>query len=217
MARTNAGTMVAKKSYAGGTGAQIKSPVDLFHTQEALNLLADVEVLVGFPEETADRPNDTGETTAYGVAITSGKSEVTNASLAYIHDNGAPERNIPARPFMIPAINEVQARISAKLGQIARAIVGKPGGTLIVEQGMHQIGLIGQLAIQNKINEGIPPPLSDATLRARARKGRKGAGIELLSRSQGIAPSMDFAKPLVDTGEFRKSASYAIRSRKKRK
>lgn len=209
--------MVGKKHYANKTGVKITSSQDLYHTQEALNLLADVEVLVGFPEETADRPNDTGETTAYGVAITSGKSDITNAALAYIHDNGAPERNIPARPFMIPAISEIRDRISLKLGQIARAIVNKGGGTLVVEQGMHQIGLIGQLAIQNKINEGIPPPLSDATLRARARKGRKGAGLELLSRSKGIAPSMDFAKPLVDTGELRKSASYAIRSRKKRK
>lgn len=209
--------MVGKKHYAGKTGVKIKSSHDLELTQEALALLADVEVLVGFPEETAERPNDTGETTAYGVAITSGKSDITNASLAYIHDNGAPERNIPARPFMIPAIREEQDKIARKLGQIARAVVTKPNPSLIVEQGMHQVGLIGQLAIQNKINEGIPPPLSDATLRQRARKGRKGAGIELLSRSQGIAPSMDFAKPLVDTGELRKSASYAIRSRKKRK
>lgn len=183
----------------------------------SLALLADVEVLAGFPEDTTERKNDSGETNAYGKPIAgSGTSSITNASLAYIHDNGAPEANIPARPFMSPAMEDAAPAVEAKLAQVLRAVVTRGAGSIVVEQGLTQVGLIAKLAIQNKINEGIPPPLADSTLKARGRKGRKGAGLELLSRQHGIAPSMDFAKPLVDTGQLRNAANYVIRSRKKR-
>lgn len=170
-----------------------------------LNLLADQEVLIGFPEETTDRPPNEDE-----------PAGITNASLAYIHDNGAPEQRIPARPFMVPAVESIQGKVADKMGQILQAVLsGK--GSMVVDQGMHQVGLIGKLAIQTTINDGIDPPLAESTLRARARKGRKGAQEELANRAQGLPPSTLFAKPLVDTGALRDSASYAIRSRKRRK
>lgn len=204
------------KTWSQGTGIKITSNKTLPDLMMALELVSDIEVLAGFPEETTERSPDTGETDAYGKPIMgTGKSDITNAAIAYVQDNGSPELNIPARPFMIPAIVEAQDKLANRLGQVLKAAVNG-GGAVVVEQGMHNVGLTAQLAIQNKINEGIPPPLADATLRNRARKGRKGAGLELLSRSKGYAPSMDFAKPLVDTGELRKSASYAIRSRRKR-
>jgi hypothetical protein len=172
--------------------------------------LVDVEVLVGFPEDTTTRPEDPDD------PHSSAASDITNASLAYIHDNGMPEQNIPARPFMIPAIKSVQPKITEKLGQILKAVVaGK--GINVIAQGMTQVGIIGKLAIQNTINAGIGPPLADSTLRARARKGRKGAQAELDRRANGEAPGMALAKPLVDSSEMRNAASYAIRSRKKRK
>lgn len=188
------------------TGVSIKGKGNFDDIKKHLMLLADVEVLAGFPEDTTDRPPDP-----------EGKSPVTNAALAYIHDNGAPERNIPARPFMLPAMQDARDTLTNKLGSVLKAVLTKGANALVIEQGMHAVGSIAQLAIQNKIGEGIPPPLADSTLRARARKGFKGAGIELLSRSMGYAPSMDFVKPLTDTGEMKKSANYAIRSRKKRK
>jgi hypothetical protein len=181
-----------------------------------LQLLAGVEVLVGFPEETTQREMDTGDTDSYGKAMLGMKEDLTNATLGYIHDNGAPEAHIPARPFMIPGIMAAEEKLTNKLGQVLKATLqGK--GAVTIEQGMHQVGLIAKLSIQNTINDGIPPPLADSTLRARARKGRKGAGIELLSRSKGNAPSMDFAKPLVDTAQLRNAVNYAIRARTKRK
>ena len=196
----------------------IKSKQTLEQLAESMRLLADVEVLVGFPEETTARTVDTGETNDYGKPIIGVEgSDITNAALAYIHDNGAPEQNIPARPFMRPGIEEVEKKITAKFAQIVNAVVVRNAGTIVVEQGLTQVGIIAKLAIQNKINEGIPPPLAVSTLRARARKGRKGAGIELLARSKGYEPSMDFAKPLVDTGQLRNAVNYVIRSRKKRK
>lgn len=82
---------------------------------------------------------------------------------------------------------------------------------------MHQVGLTAQSAIRNRIDEGIPPPLSEYTLKKRAERGRRGAMTELDRRAAGQEPSMVFAKPLVDTGEMRKSIMYVIRSRKKRR
>lgn len=172
---------------------------------EALHVLADVEVLVGVPEETTDIRNEDGQ------------EYITNAALAYIHDNGEPSANIPARPFMIPGIVKVQDKLALQLRKGATAAFNG-GGTEGVERMMHMVGLTAQASIQKTIQEGIPPPLADSTLRARARKrkGRVGPGLELLSRSMGEAPSMDFVTPLIDTSDMLKSITYAIRSRKKR-
>lgn len=199
-------------------GVHIRTKLGLETMRDALSLLANVEVLVGFPEETAQRQMDSGETDSYGKPVASVEgSDITNAALGYIHDNGAPESGIPARPFMVPGIEEARSRITNKMAQITNAVLKRGGDAMVVEQGLVQVGLIAQAAIRNKINEGIPPPLSASTLRARARKGRKGAGIELLSREKGYEPSMDFAKPLVDTGQMRNAVNFVIRPRKKRR
>ena len=185
-----------------------KGPQSLQQLRESLMLLLDVEVLAGFPEETTERPDDPDDPEA--------KKGITNAALAYIHDQGQPEVNIPQREFMAPAMHDAQGEIADGLSAVLVEVVNKGAGPLAVEQGMHRVGSIAQLAIQNKINEGIDPPLADSTVRARARKGRKGAKEELANRRKGLPPSKDLAKPLVDTGELLKAANYAIRSRKKR-
>lgn len=169
--------------------------------------LTRVEVLVGFPEETTNR---------------NGPEEVvTNALLGYTHDQGAPERNIPARPFMIPGILAAREQIARSLFMTARAVMKrsmtKGMGDSLVEEGYHRVGLIAQAALRNKINEGIPPPLSEYTLRERAARGRKGAAMELENRKQGMEPSTQLAKPLIDTGQMRNAVNYVIRDRKKRK
>lgn len=170
---------------------------------ESLRLLAQKEVLVGFPEDTTDRED--GEF-----------NEPTNAVLGYIHDNGAPEKNIPARPFMVPGIASVQERITRQLVAGARAAVGQMNPT-IVETNLERVGSIAEVGIKRYINSGVPPPLAEATLRERERRGRKGATIELARRAVGAAPSVDFAKPLIDTAQMRNAVRYVIRDRKKRR
>lgn len=168
--------------------------------------LAGSEVLVGVPEETTEREN-----------TEDGKGPITNAALAYIHDNGAPESHIPARPFMLPGMEDAQADVEKHLtGAMKAAMQGK---TSIAEGQMHAAGLKAQLAIQKKIKEGIPPPLAMSTLKKRAAKGRKGALLELDRRARGMdpIPGMQLAKPLIDTSDMLKSIKYVIRSRKKRK
>ncbi len=138
--------------------------------------LAKTDVLVGFPEG-APRADAEGQ---------------TNAQLAYIHDNGAPERNIPARPFMTPAMDDCKEALGDKAGQMLNAI---NQGRDVVDQGLHQIGLIASTAIKDKINSNIPPELSDRTLEERQARG--------VTRTN----------TLVDTGAMRNAATYVIRNK----
>lgn len=171
---------------------------------ETLHLLASREVLVGFPSDTTERKAEVGD-------------EPTNAALGYIHDNGMPEQNIPARPFMEPGMKRAIGKVEELAQRTARAALsGAPNSATMVEQGLHSMGLVAQAAIRGVINEGIAPPLANATLRARAAKGRKGAKQELANRAAGKPPGMSLAKPLVDTGQLRNAVNYVIRDRKKR-
>lgn len=179
-----------------------------------LALLGVLEVLVGFPDdsENSERTDASGSATG----------EITNAALGYIHDNGAPEANIPARPFMIPGIKAAQEEVADLLGKTARAVL-RGGGESKIQDGLTQVGFKAANSIKRTINEGIPPPLADSTLRARLRGGRKnGAGArkgalqELDARWDGQAPSTDYAKPLVDTGQMRNAVTYVIRKKIRR-
>lgn len=181
-------------------GLRVKTTRSLADIAAALRTVATVDVLVGFPADTTERDDDV---------------PVTNAALAYIHDNGQPEENIPARPFMLPAIEGIKDEIRRRLVNMAKA--GAQGDMDKVAQQATALGLKAKLAIQNKINEGIEPALAESTLRARARRGRKGAQKELNNRANGEAPSTALAKPLVDTAQMRNAANYAIRNKSARK
>jgi len=177
---------------------------------EALRLLllqlTEKEVLVGFPEDTTDRKPDPENP----------NSEITNAAIAYIQDTGAPDQNIPARPFMYPGIRDATPGVIRHLVWTARQVLNRTGAHA-VDQGFERVGLTVQAALRRKINEGIPPPLSEWTLRDRARRGRKGAMWELAWRAAGAPPSTELAKPLVDTGQLRNAVNYVVRKRKRRK
>jgi hypothetical protein len=178
--------------------------------RQAIRTLVGHEVLVGFPDETADRRDDTG-TMSHGKAVLGAASEITNAALGYIHDNGAPDENIPARPFMIPGIESVADKVAQRLFMVAKAQLTTPSLDPIA--GLHSVGIVAVTGIKRKINEGIPPPLSDRTLRARARKGRTGASWELAWRAAGAPEGTELAKPLIDTGQLRNAISYVVRER----
>lgn len=163
----------------------------------SLGELTKIDVLVGIPSQNTDRkePGD----------------PVDNAMLGYLHENGSPVRNIPARPFLVPGIKAVQPEIAERLRRAALGgLIGDPAEV------RRQMGAAGQVAVSSvkaTINAGIEPPLSKATLEARARRGRKGAIKELANRTAGIAPSTQLAKPLIDTGQLRNSITYVLRKK----
>lgn len=202
------------KHYDAGNGLKInvgKHNIDKMIKD--MMLLADVEVLVGFPEGTTNRETEAGA------------AGVTNATLGYVHDNGQPEQNIPARPFMEPGIKAAQDSITDKLTKTLKGVSQNKGPDFI-EQSMTQVGLIAKLSIQNTITAGLAPPLSPRTIasryKSRQTKSRRtneleymhlqGGGIDeaFLQGSLGILP-------LVNTGQLRNAVNYVIRSRRKRR
>jgi hypothetical protein len=148
---------------------------------KAIELLANTRVMVGVPAEEALRQPEPGEKS----------TPINNAALAYIHENGAPEAKIPPRPFLKPAVAGMSDEIASRLNTIADAALnGRPEA---VSKGFHALGLRAQAAVRNKINEGVPPPLSPVTIKRRLAKGRTGT------------------KPLIDTGQLRNAITYVIR------
>ena len=162
----------------------------------ALRMLGDQRVLAGVPAERVRRQ----------------KGTISNAALAYIHENGAPEAHIPPRPYLVPAVAGMKAEIVRFLGMAGTmALNGNPSG---VQRALNALGLTAQNRIRAMINAGVPPPLAASTLRGRirARTAIKGAKAELARRDAGGEAGMDLAKPLIATGQLRNSMTYVIRS-----
>jgi|WetSurMetagenome_2_1015567.scaffolds.fasta_scaffold218219_3 phage gpG-like protein len=158
---------------AKNTASLIKN--NLGKLNKSFTKLADLELLVGVPKEHDARKEE----------------GMNNATLAYIHDNGSPANNIPARPFMKPGIQAVRSKLNARMKLAAQhALAGTEGSG---ERDLHIAGLLVQSSIRNTINEGIQPALEDGTIAARKRRGRSGT------------------KPLVDTGQLRNSITYVVK------
>jgi hypothetical protein len=157
---------------------------------EELKVLADKRVLVGVTEDTSDRPD----------------GKLTNAFLAYIHDNGAPSRGIPARPFMKPGIAKAQGRINREMRLAAKSFIdgNASEGTLA----LHRAGMVAQNSIRMVISKGEGfSPLKRGTLLGRMR--RRKYLYKKLYKSQRELYMSSF-KPLIDTGELLKSISYQV-------
>jgi hypothetical protein len=153
---------------------------NLAKISKAIDALGRSRVMVGVPSDKSSRSGD----------------PITNAALAAIMENGAPEVNIPPRPFLKPGIATVQPQIAAGLRRAGEfALQGRADA---VDRQLHRVGAIGRDAIKAKITDGPFEPLKPATIaaRKRKRKGRNNADV----------------KPLIDTGALRASISYVIRT-----
>jgi phage gpG-like protein len=135
------------------------------------------QVYVGIPEVRARRKGEAAN----------------NAFLGYIHEFGAPEANIPARPFLIPGVHAAREQIANKMKAAAIAAVDvKPEG---VNRALHGAGLVARNSAVRMITGGTFLPLKPGTLAARRRRGRTGD------------------KPLLDTGQLRASITYVVGTR----
>lgn len=129
----------------------------------------------------------------------------SNAVLGYIHEFGAPEHNIPPRPWLSPGIASEWDKIEPVLAKgsvdaIFAALSGSQGvsgGRAIAERTLHKVGLLAVNAVRARIVAGIAPPLSARTVYARLhrKKGRRTAGK---------------MTPLIDTGQLLKSVTYIV-------
>ena len=145
---------------------------------KAVDLATRSQVLVGVPSTTAGNRD----------------GPINNAALAYIHDNGSPEANIPARPFMHPGIDDITPEIKERVKNIGKAAI--KGRADAVDKGLNALGMVAASSIKNRINSNTPPPLAESTLAKR--------------RARGVTRT----NTLVDTGPMRNSITYVIRGTK---
>ena len=140
---------------------------------------------------------------------------INNAYLAYLHEHGAPEAHLPARPFLDPGIKRVRAKIELFLRAAGKAALS--GKFEEVFKRMDDAGKTAATSARNVITEGIPPPLAARTVEGRIRR-RKSASWKKQKRAAvaanvaaGLAPGAGLFTPLIDTGALRASITYVIR------
>jgi hypothetical protein len=174
---------------------------------QGVEALTNTQVMVGVPGEKRQRQD-------------AGQDGITNAALAYIHDNGSPEAGIPGRPFMRPGIKDVQKQITEEFKNAGKAILNpsNKGGNIRVESYLNRIGIIATRAIKNRIGQGIPPPLAPSTIKGRiARVKGKARRKKIASAlASGLPASRQNGAdgvftPLIVTGQLRNAITYVLR------
>lgn len=145
---------------------------------KAINELGAKDVLIGVPDSTTERQSG---------------DPATNALIGYVQEFGSPANNIPARPFLIPGVRDIQKPAADRLKVAAQRALA--GDLSQAEKQLHTAGMMGQNSARAKINSNIQPKLSERTLAARAARG--------VTRTN----------TLVDTGQLRNSITYVIRKK----
>lgn len=162
---------------------------------ELLNQVKDLEVYVGIPEEKSSRKGE----------------EITNAELCYIHTNGSPLNHIPARPIIEPAIETIETKeaISKQLEDAVKATLENKRD--IARQHLKKAGMIGKNAARAWFTDPRNnwPPNSIATAKAKLSKNPKL--LQKLIDSGADITAKEISRPLIDTGELRKSIIYVIK------
>ena len=141
----------------------------------ALERLVTKKVLVGIPEDAAGRKDG---------------DEMNNAARLYVHEFGAREANISARPTLMPGIEDAKEKINRYFAQAARAAVS--GDSQRIDIALHSAGTAARDAVKDRINSNTPPPLAPRTLQARRARGNQRTNT------------------LVDTGEMRNAVTYVV-------
>lgn len=171
---------------------------------KAISQLSNKDVLVGIPDSAPERTD----------------TPITNAQIGYVMETGSPANNIPARPFLVPGIADVQNEVAARLRKGAlSALSGSASGA---ETALKQAGMIGQNAVKKKINDGPFAPLSPKTIaqrnRSRQTKSMRKAEkdyAKLLAQGKTEQEAQDLAgiKPLINSGSLRGSITFVVRKR----
>jgi len=172
---------------------------------KALTALVNQQILVGIPETMNHREDD----------------PINNAQIGYAMEFGVPSHNVPARPSLIPGVEDAKERALRKLKAAADATM--QGLPAIATQFLNQAGQICRDSVRRRINSNLPPPLKPGTIRARkyargTKSRRKSERLYMALIAQGMEPgdaqSEAGIKSLVNTGQFRNSMTYVIRKRK---
>lgn len=173
---------------------------------KAINELGGKDVLVGIPEGNTERKSG---------------DPASNAVIGYIQEFGSPENNLPARPFLIPGVQDIQKPAAERLKIAAQRALS--GDLSQAEKQLSAAGLMGQNSARAKINSNIAPALSPRTIAERHRQRgtksmRKSEKGYLKAIANGDSPSDAQAAAgivaLINTGQLRNAITYVIRRKK---
>lgn len=149
------------------------------------------------------------------VGIPSGKFYEDGTSVAYvaaIHEYGAPEAKIPARPFFQPTI---QAKKSEWVAILKQGVKQVANGSASAEDALDLVGITASKQIEETVANIYAPALSPVTvlLRKWRKDGRtitgKTVGEAAAAIRAGEDPGSD-NKPLNDTGYMISQITYAV-------
>jgi hypothetical protein len=119
--------------------------------------------------------------------------DIGNAAIGYINENGSPAQNIPPRPHLKPGVKSVEQDFMPHLKSAARkALEGDAEGAVM---SLDRAGTVAANGVKRYITITGFTPLADATIANRLRRGRTGN------------------KPLIDTGEYRRSITHIVRNK----
>jgi hypothetical protein len=119
-----------------------------------------------------------------------GKAQgVSTAQIAAIQEFGSSDGTIPARPFMVPAIDENEKKLQRTIEKLLGAVESKRFSEVAA---LRILGLQVQAFMRDKIVRGPFKALAAATLKAREQLGIKGT------------------KPLIATGHLVGSVDFEV-------
>jgi len=119
--------------------------------------------------------------------------DIGNAAIGYINENGSPAQNIPPRPHLKPGVKSVEPDFMPHLKAAAqKALEGNEEGAVT---SLDRAGTVAANGVKRYITITGFTPLADATIANRLRRGRTGD------------------KPLIDTGEYRRSITHVVRDK----
>lgn len=122
---------------------------------KALKIMAADRVLVGIPQDKAERKNEPG-------------AKINNAQIGYMNEFGDPARGIPARRHLQKGIGSKESEIQ-KILEHAASLAWEKGEN--INKGLEYAGLVAVGGVQKIIEtqEGFDP-LKPQTIKARERR-----------------------------------------------
>lgn len=162
--------------------------------KQELKQITDMDVLVGVSESNTSRQ----------------ENQITNAQLMFIHTNGSPLHGIPARPVIEPAIQADGNReqITDQLAAAAQTVL--QGNPVSAVKYLRLAGQAGENVSREWFTDSRNnwPPNSPATIAAKEKK------MTAESKASALAAGNPLTRPLIDTGQLRKSIIYVVRENK---
>lgn len=115
---------------------------------------------------------------------------IGNAYLGFINEKGSPANNIPARPFLVPGVEDGKKYYLPVLENAMKNSLTNPKS---LNNGLEKTGLIAVSKVKRRIVQQRDfAPLSDKTIKERKSKGFEGE------------------KALIRTGQLLNSITYVI-------